>query len=268
MSRSKFASALVAAAFAMGVAGAARADDAKCQDGVAKGSRNVGNQEQKKNRKCVKDGAGDITACVDAESPKAAIKRTKLGDLYATGGKCDPVPALGVNSDPTAIADTTEESSGDILRKTFGDPVDGIVAGSKCHDKIAKRTGKKFDAEMKAFRKCIKDAAPLGSQGAVDTCITTGASDAKAVKFQGKLVDDMGKQCDFTGGLGPLGIDDGDCSACTDAASCGACIGDIVDCEYCEAVNTSSNSSFDCDTLDDGVANGSCLRPVRRRSAR
>src|SRR5258705_7083981 len=130
MSRSKFATALVAAAFAMGVAGAARADDAKCQDGLAKGSRNVGNQEQKKNRKCVKDGTGDIDTCVDTESPKAATKEAKLGDLLATGGKCDPLPAFGANASASDIADETEKSSGDILRKTFGDPVDGIVAGS------------------------------------------------------------------------------------------------------------------------------------------
>jgi hypothetical protein len=263
MSRSKFASALVAAAFAMGVAGAARADDAKCQDAVAKGSRNVGNQEQKKNRKCVKDGTGDIDTCVDTESPKAAVKETKLVDLFAVGGKCDPVPPIGVNSSASDIATETETSSGDILRKTFGDPVDGIVAGSKCQDKIAKRAGKKFDTELKAFRSCIKDAAPLASQGALDTCIANGVNDAKAqTTVQPKLLNDMTSQCDFTGGLAPLGMDDGDCSTCVDAATCATCIGDIVDCEACEAMVNSSNGSADCDLLDDGMANASCSSPA------
>jgi hypothetical protein len=43
-------SALFAFVIAMGIGSAARGDDAKCQDAVAKGSRNVGNQEQKNDR--------------------------------------------------------------------------------------------------------------------------------------------------------------------------------------------------------------------------
>lgn len=252
----RLASTLCAALFAMAIGSAARGDDAKCQDGVAKGSRNVGNQEQKKNRKCVKDGAGDVDTCVDAESPKAAIKRTKLADLYATGGKCDPVPALGVNALPNDIADGTEAASGDILRAVFGDPVDGIVAGSKCDDKIAKRAGKKFDTELKAFRACVKNGAPLGSQAAVDACIAAGVNDAKAQStVQPKLDADVAAQCLTSP---PEGADDGNCNACASSAACSACIGNIVDCEACLAMNNSANGTADCDTLDDGSSNGSC----------
>ena len=264
MSRSKFATALVAAAFAMGVAGAARADDAKCQDGVAKGSRNVGNQEQKKNRKCVKDGSGDVDACVDAASPKAATKAAKLADLYATGGKCDPLPAVGVNPSPAAVSAETEKSSGDILRKVFGDPVDGINAGGKCQDKIAKRAGKKFDTELKAFRACIKGGAPLATDAAVGTCIATGVNDAKAQStVQPKLAGDMEAQCDFSAGTAAEGMDDGSCASCATAAACATCVGDVVDCEACEAMVTSSNNATaDCDLLDDGMANASCSSPA------
>jgi hypothetical protein len=251
-------SALAATMFVVGVGSAARADDAKCQDGVAKGSRNVGNQEQKKNRKCVKDGSGDVTACVNAEGAKSAIKRTKLQDLYATGGKCDPVPALGVAPDPDVIADSTEAAAGNILRGAFGDPVDGIVLDSKCHDKIAKRAGKKFDTELKAFRSCVKDAAPLASQAVLNGCISSGVNDAKAQStVQPKLQDDMDNQCTFSSP--PAGLEDGACSGCMDAATCATCIGNIVDCEACKAMNNSSNGTADCDFLDDGVAgNGSC----------
>jgi len=246
---------LCAAVFAMGVGSAVRADDAKCQDGVAKGSRNLVNQEQKKNRACVKDGSGDIDGCVDVESGKAAIQRGKLADLYASGGKCNPVAALGVGSDPNDIADNTEGSAGDILRKVFGDPVDGIVAGDKCQDKIAKGAGKKLDSELKAFRSCIKDTAPV-SQVTVDGCIATGVNDAKAQNtVQPKLQADMASQCTFPV---PAGMDDGACSGCTDATTCATCVGNIVDCEACEAMNSSSGSAVNCDLLDDGVSNFSC----------
>ena len=79
----------------------------------------------------------------------------RLADLYATGGKCDPLPAFGVGANPAAIAAETEKSSGDILRKVFGDPVDGINAGSKCQDKIAKRAGGL--GELGALRRVGRD---------------------------------------------------------------------------------------------------------------
>jgi hypothetical protein len=43
---------------------------------------------------------------------------------------------------------------------------------------------------------------------------------------------------------------------------CGACIGDIVDCQACLAMNNSNNGTADCDMLDDGVVNSSCGAPA------
>jgi hypothetical protein len=39
---------------------------------MGKGSRNAGNQEQKKNRKCVKDGSDDVTACPEGRRYRPA----------------------------------------------------------------------------------------------------------------------------------------------------------------------------------------------------
>src|SRR5215471_9270131 len=116
--RGRLMSMLVAAAFAMGVGTAARADDAKCQDAAAKGSRNVGNQEQKADVVCIKTGSGDVSACVNAESAKAASMRTKLDALFATGGKCETCPAVGVNctSGGDAIADGTEAAIDNVIK--------------------------------------------------------------------------------------------------------------------------------------------------------
>jgi hypothetical protein len=257
----KYGSAVCAALLAMTIGSAANAapDIAKCEDAVAKGSRNVGNQEQKKNRKCVKDAVGEnVDACVDAEGAKAAIKRTKLQDLYAPGGKCDGVAAQ-VNPDPDDIADDTEDAAGDILRGAFGDPVDGIVPGSKCHDKIAKRAGKKFDTELKAFRACVKTNVPL-TPAEVVTCVGSGVNDTKAQStVQPKLEADMAAQCTFSSP--PAGLEDGACSGCVDAPTCATCIGNIVDCQACLAMNNSNNGTADCDQLDDGVVNSSCGGP-------
>ncbi|MGH7290457.1 MAG: hypothetical protein ACREJT_04555, partial [Myxococcota bacterium] len=119
--------------------------------------------------------------------------------------------------------------------------------------------GKKFDTELKAFRSCIKDAAPAMNQAAIDGCIATGVNDAKAQStVQPKLQADMASQCTFPV---PAGMDDGNCSGCTSATTCATCVGDIVDCEACEAMNGSSNSFVNCDLLDDGNANSSCPPP-------
>jgi hypothetical protein len=255
---SKLMSALCASMFALAVGSAAQAQDAKCQDAMAKSSRNVGNQEQKKNRKCVKDGSGDVSGCVNTPSPKATDKATKVFELFDAGGKCETVPAVGVNNAGTPAGDTAVDavidSSGDILRGVFGDPVDGIVAGDKCSDAIVKRAGKAFDSGLKGYRGCVKPG--VASQGAVDACVAAGVNDAKAAKFlDEKLPNDILKKCETF----PIpGTEDGTCAACTDGPTCAACVDAITRCEICEAANAIGNGGANCDTLDDGLANASC----------
>jgi hypothetical protein len=259
MKKTRLISGLYVAVFALAVGSAARADDAKCQDAVAKGSRNVGNQQQKKNRKCVKDGSGNIDLCVFLVDAKAEEKAFKLRELFYTGGKCDPAPAFGVNDGGAPgfpgddVADGTIDAAGDILRKVFGDPVDGIVAGDKCQDAVAKRAGKAFDSGLKGFRDCMKPG--VANQSAVDACVASGTTDQKLVRFIAKLFTDMGKKCDA---LPPAGFDDGDCSNCTDVATCSECVGNEVKCQVCLAANHSANGTANCDLLDDGGVNDSC----------
>src|SRR5262245_11192522 len=146
-------------------------DERKCTDAVYKSARNVGNQEQKNNRTCVKDGAGNIDACVDAEGAKAAAKRAKLLELDDPGGKCETTPAFGVNSDLGAVADGVEDGTDNVLRAAFGDPVDVGVAGDKCGDSIAKRSGKAYDFMLKAFRSCAKGLGAINSITDLNGCV-------------------------------------------------------------------------------------------------
>lgn len=251
--RCRLMSAAVASALAVVVGSAALADDAKCRDAVYKTARNVGNQEQKGNGACIKGGA----ACTGTTSPKASDQAGKLAALFNTGGKCDPVPAFGTNpGGPSVISQGIIDGSDNIILGIFGDPPTGVAAGDKCQQAIAKRTGKKYDTQLKAFRTCGKTAA---SAGALDACVGTAVNDQKAVGVQGKLASDMGKKCTFNSP--PAGLETGDCASCTDAATCAACIGDIVDCNACLAMNGETGGSADCDLIDDGSVNGSCGAP-------
>ncbi len=230
-------------------------DERKCSDAVNKGGRNVGNQEQKNNRSCVKNGSGDISACVNAEGAKAAEKRVKLQDTFATGAKCDPVPPFGVNSDPDDIADGIENGTDDIIRAILGVPPDGVVAGDKCQDAMAKRAGKKYDTELKAFRGCAKDLPAINSIDDLEGCVTTAVNDAKAEGVEDKL------EADITGKCLPLphaGTEDGACASKATAEDLANCIGDRVSCDACLAINNMTGGNANCDLLDDGSVNGSC----------
>jgi hypothetical protein len=262
---SAFAATLFAVTVGSAAFGQLNDDERKCSDGMNKASRNVANQEQKKNRTCIKDGSGDVSTCVDTEAPKnagATGKRQKLVDLYATGDKCDPVPPFGVNPDPNDIADATEDGAGDIIRGIWGDPADGVIPSgtNKCGDKTAKRLGKKYDSQMKAFRKCQKDAASL-TAATIEACVTTAVNDAKAVNFQGKLLSDITKASNCPAHPQP-GTEDGACADCTSAATCAACYGALANCGSCLAMNNQTGSFANCDVLDNGANDGSCVVPL------
>ena len=231
-------------------------DERKCTDAVYKSARNVGNQEQKHNRTCVKDGSLDIDACVDDESAKAADKRAKLLGLDDPGGKCATTPAFGVNTNLADVADGVEDGTDNIMRGAFGDPVDVGVAGDKCGDAVAKRAGKAYDTILKSFRGCAKGLGAINSINDLNGCAVTAAADPKAANFISKLSSDMDKKCTFMSP--PTGMEDGDCSSCSDGATCSSCVGRITKCEACDAINNETGGSANCDLVDDGIANGSC----------
>ncbi len=258
----RMVSAAVSTLLAVVVAGAAIAqltdDERACTDQVYRAARNVGKQEANANRKCVRDGSGDVDACVDPESAKAAMKRVKLLSLDDPGRKCETTPPFGVNPDLAAIADATEKGADTVLRRVFGNPVDGIVGGSKCQDAVAKRAAKKFDLELKGLRDCARSLAAIDGITDLDGCVAGAIAGTAAALFEAKLVGDMHDKCDFSGSA-PAGMEDGDCNPCGSGAACGACIGRIVNCQACEVMNAETGGNADCDVLDDGVANYSCV---------
>ena len=234
-------------------------DERKCSDAFNKALRNVGNQEQKNNRKaCVKEGGGE--ACVAGESAKAADKRTKVNELFAVGGKCEAPLPFGVVATPgngDDAVDAIEAGTDSIIRDIFGDPVDGVVAGDKCQDSIAKRSGKIYDTILKAFRKCAKELSIIDDINDFEGCITTAANDAKVATFAGKLTNDITNKCAASPPL-VAGAEDGECSAAATAADLSACATNSAQCNACRALNAATGGDADCDLIDDGAANASC----------
>lgn len=234
-------------------------DQRKCSDAFNKALRNVGNQEQKNNRKaCVKEGGGE--ACVAATGAKATEKRGKVNELFDVGGKCETALPFGVVATPGNGDDAVDgilEGTDTVIRDIFGDPVDGVTAGDKCQDSVAKRSGKIYDSILKAFRKCAKELASIDDIGDLEGCIGTAAVDAKVGTFQGKLTNDITNKCAASPPL-VAGAEDGECGAEATAAAFSLCATSSVKCNACQALNTATGGNADCDTIDDGTANGSC----------
>jgi len=252
---------------ARAIAGAALAQmrDAEraCTDAVNKLGRSIGGQEAKADRTCVKEGDGDISPCGGTESDKAKGMRSKLVTVYAAmaNGKCaSALPSFGVNADPSAIADQLEAGADGIVAAIYGTPPNGVPAGDACADRLAKDGGKKYDTLLKAFRTCAKDLPAVTAIADLDACVGTALSGAKAMGSQSKLDSDVAGKCPMGA---PLGAEDGQCAAVTSAADLAACAGAAVNCQACLAIATMIDShDLDCDLLDNGTDDGSCVAPV------
>jgi len=226
----------------------------KCLDKVYNTARKVYDQEQKNNRKlCIKEQTGSQQACVDNEHAKAEEQEGKLEDLFLADGKCDPVPAYGVNSSTgTDIGDAAQAAADAIAYGIFGGTVSGLDGinnpPAKCQDKLIQRPGRAGTNQWKAMRKCAKDSH--GSIGDIEACIVSGLGDAKATAEFDKLQDDIGKQCDAKGMTYPLaGTEDGACAAATTPAEMRTCIEQETTCANCMEMQDMTGGDVDCDTI-------------------
>ena len=234
-------------------------DERACSDAINKIGRSIGGQEAKANRSCVKNGDGDISDCVGAESDKASDKRGKLIAAYSgvANGKCATLPSFGVNADPGVIADQLEAGADDIVAAIYGTPPNGVLAGDACADKLAKDSGKKYDTVLKVFRACAKDLPAINGIADLEGCVGTALSEAKVTGAQLKLASDVSGKCTM---VPPLGAEDGQCATTTAAAQLADCAGDAVNCQACLAIASMIDShGLDCDLLDNGTDDGSCV---------
>jgi hypothetical protein len=224
------------------------AGERKCSDAFNSALRNVGNQEQKSNRKdCVRAGLGD--ACVDNISPGAFEKGLKVVALFDPSGKCDPNAAFGVvNSGAPAGSDAATaiaEGADDVIRDIFGDPVSGIVTGDKCQDAVAKRSGKIYDTMLKSFRKCAKGLASIDTIADLDGCVQTASVDPKVMNVAAKLTDDVVGKCAATPPI-VAGTEAGECSGAGSPGDFSDCVLARTRCNACLAINAATDGNADC----------------------
>lgn len=221
----------------------------------------------------------DIGVCVPAIGG-VKIEKAFINALKAYDKKCFGLDGDGVSKEPDVFA-----SQADFL---FITPVEGLrVLGAlygvdveaaatddatnkpaaACQAAVAKTVLKCNEARRKSFNACKKSALavekepfPLGAETPAElaTCYGFDPKGALAKACDGpedKIRAEIDKKCVDKGVA--LAVAFPQCGA-TDVDGVHACLDAPARCAVCKAVSGLDRLSLECDTDDDGAANGSC----------
>lgn len=252
----------------------------KCENSAVKGYGKVASARAKLGSKCAKDFAkgklgGSVSACVTADaSSKLMYAVDDLGDVLASRCAGDSFPTLGMPADlvtaSTVLPSVAETTASEIEGVLFGGDPDSAFLdagadkdGSKCQLAVMKAASKCSATHEKVYGQCAKKslAGKLGVsavvEGDLDDC---NADDPKGKlatacgSTVGKLADTFAKKCaGVTLTTAFPGCGDADPSVTA------ACIEAGVACVSCQAHNLAFDLGNDCELLDNGLDDGSCV---------
>jgi hypothetical protein len=237
-------------------------DQEKCGNAISKDAAKVAATQGKINAACVKDGSkGPIAAACPNTDPKGKLGKALNKTLADETNACTAhVPDFGYTSGANAntVARINELH---LLTDTYGttDLSAVIVQGNPvggCQAAVTKDLEKVAAAFQKDYVACKKEALKLGATGASAFAACVGG-DTKT-KIAGaitKLNLHIGSKC---GSVGIATAFPGRCSTAT-AATLASCLGARAKCRMCQAINEADGIVANCDTVDDGLANGSCV---------
>ena len=221
--------------------------------------------------KCVKNHArtgSSAEACV--MSPSSAVERAERRTFRHEATRCaDSAPDFGVTDAPT-VNDAAMQLETEAIRGILGVDLDGSLVTSasdsdaaRCQHAVVKSVDQCQRSTLKEFNRCKKSG--LGDalfREAVDLegCVgedSRGAVARACDAMSGKLaIRILPKSClsrgvDLSSAFPGCGEDE--------PADLAACVEETVACRVCVALNQADDLAVDCDLLDDGRENASCL---------
>ena len=250
-------------------------DQQKCLNAANANAAKIVKAQGKDICSCIKDGAklklsGTIEECITSD-PKGKVAKAK-SKYDSKAGNCD---AGFVNlADEEVVKQSAMDKDLKLIHWIFGSDLNvAIVAveqgdpqtkvDSKCQQAIAKAAKKCQNEKLKAYNKCKKDELK-GKNGPEiasadelqNRCLGIGAGSipdpkSKLAKCKQKMLDTINKKCPN------LNVFPG-CPSPATALDLNLCIDYMVECEVCQFLNTIDGLNRDCDSFDDGLANGSC----------
>ncbi len=234
-------------------------EEQKCIVQLNRGFERVARAQGKLNARCVRDaGRGEIPsaeACL-AQDVEGKVQKAKDKNLAGETKRCTNVkPPFGATDAATGNQVGTDKDL-DLMHALFGFDLDGVIikdnAGAKCQAKVAKLASKCQEAKLRAFNKCKKIGLRRGIipfQDDIDTCLG---------RLGSRKCDPVGTaltKCVLTG----VDLSDAFPGCDTDdLAELTSCLGSLVVCRVCLALDAVDGLNRDCDLFDDGLANASC----------
>jgi len=240
---------------------------------------------------CVRDyGSGDepdVEECLAADRFGAIAKATSiLQERFADACSGDSLPG-SLATDLATIVDAAARRRWRTLAAVFGPDVAAAVLtkaadedGARCQAAVTKGVVKCADVQIRESIACVKNALKAGKDpfpGGATTpaelqacvladakgkiakaCDTNTTSPAGKPRLD-KLRAALAKKCTAAG---VALIDAFPQCASSDADAVHACVYSALRCSSCLTLNAADGLDADCDVLDDGAANQSCLRPL------
>jgi hypothetical protein len=207
--------------------------------------------------------AGSLDDCF-REDTKGRIAKIRFKNIDKSHQHCAEEPDFGSPDAATANA-TAIRSQTALMTDVFGQDADEAMFSSddeKCLLSVYEAVDRCQRARLSAATRCIKkglgNGSITGEAGLAACADAAGGSTARILKScgNGKILKRVEKRCE------DRGVDlvtTFPACASGDAATLAQCLDRTVGCRICLTLNGAAFLDRDCDLLDDGADNDSCL---------
>jgi hypothetical protein len=273
----------------LGAAAAQTKDQAKCINKMSKEASKLLKAWDKDANACIKNygkGKSDKLGNPDPNDPAAhhcltadvKNKVSKSEGKVTTAGDCTPTPDLGFE-DPNTVKSACESACVGLLEDLFStgaqppappepfviDPAladpDDPKDDAKCQTTVHKEAGKLLDTKMKVFVGCkkaaMKAALPSNLQSLQEPVMDCIRDDEKGKISKGrkKFADKVTGKC---GESDWSTLFPNKCKDVADLAAAADCVDQLIECRFCQALESLDGMLLNCDLFDDGQMNGTC----------
>jgi cysteine-rich repeat protein len=257
-------------------------DQQGCINTMNKSAQKLFQTQGKENSSCIKDetkgkldeelGNNKTRECLTLDR-KGKVAKSKQKTLDLETKKCDPnnLPTLGyagIDFPSSSLTDglivnrVNVDQDVEVALGVFSNSISTKISQDKveggCQAAVSKASEKLAATFYKEYNKCVKTGLKdetLDTDGELQACLGADPK-SKISKAAGKVTDTVTKKC---GGVTLADVFPGDCSGSVGSdAEFGDCVSAVAACRACVAIEQSGGFVGLCDTVDDGVENGSC----------
>jgi CSLREA domain-containing protein len=220
----------------------------KCVNTLNKDGAKVAATQGKDNTACIKNATkgkeDDPQGCITADR-KGKVAAAAAKTLADETKACTETPTLAASDGEVVSRAAVDEEVGlvgDVFGADLGAAINSTEAATgKCQATVSKNYEKGFAGAAKGFLKCLKGALKTASDprdvaSCIDALTAAVPVECPGVNLSAALP-----------------------GACAFRLDTGECVGERVLCRACRMFNTMNNVSADCDRLDDGSVNSSCI---------